>query len=574
MPTIKYSRFKPASLAATSVLSALLLLTACSSDEPAETSASNQAAQAALEDHWLRHISASTPYFFASRERMSEADAMELIEKLASMEDMDHQLSELEMLRDTTDDPAVAQFMDIMVSLLKTFEEVKTLDDYHQRGMMPNARSAFYGVGLLPAIRMELHDEERFKTFFNTLLADLDVDFQAAQLGETHYWHTSADAFLQTFITIKDDQVILGLLPSTVEQAVVEQLFGITKPTISLLDSGELQQLEQRYQYSPYGSGRFSTQKIVDEVLSPSHPASRALLELGGSEPFNVEHCRDDIDRLTELFPALVMGIHALDTHRISGSIRLATSSTLAEDFNSLTTTVPGLGSGKGIASLGLALNVPALTRVLQKYAGEVRARPFSCPELEGINEAWSNLGLLTNNPMTMLVGPALSGVNVRIDSIQMDAAQPSGTGILAFSSPNAQGLLSAVSMFVPQIASLNLQSTGDVKQVDPSVLPPDVPHVHAAMSNTAILLGVGLEDPSLLTTELQQTSKRSNLLSYGHLSSDTFATLAEVSSQLPNTDGMDTAELLYMAEIYEKIAFWLGIDGSGIELGMEVELK
>lgn len=567
------SRFKSASFATTSLLSVTLLLSGCSNDEPAQTS-SDQTTPAVSEDRWLSQIPASTPYFFVSRERLSEADAMALIEKLGSMDDMDIQIAELEELRDSSDDPAIAQFLDITINVLRAFGEVETLEDYHERGMMPNARSAIYGLGLLPAIRVELHDEERFKTFFEGLLAELDADIQSSQLGDTHYWHTSADNVLQSFITIKDQQVIIGLLPSTVEQAVIEQLFGITPPSLSLLQSGAIEQLEQRYRYSPYGSGRLSTQQIVNEIINPTHPATQALMAIGNADAFNVEQCRNDIDRLTDLFPAIVMGVHSLDTQRISGSVRLATSSNVADDLGSFTTSVPGLGTGQGIASLGIALDIPAVTRALQKYAGQVRTIPFTCPELQGINDMWGELGLLTNNPMTMLVGPALTGVNVRIDSFDMDPIEPSGTGVVAFASPNAQGLISAISMFVPQIASLNLQSNGDVKQVDPSLLPPDLPSVHAAMSHSAILLGVGLDNPAQLTSELQQSAGRSDLMMYGHLSSDTFATLAEVSSQLPNTDGMDTAELLYMAEIYEKVAFWLGVDGSGFELGVEVELK
>ena len=570
---IRPLRFKSASFAATSLLSGALLLSGCSNEEPAQTS-SEQAAPAVSEDLWLSQIPSSTPYFFVSRERLSEADAMALIEKLGNMDDMDIQIAELEELRDTSDDQAIAQFLDITIKVLRAFGDVKTLEDYHERGMMPNARSAVYGLGLLPAIRVELHDEERFKTFFESLIADLDADIQSSQLGDTHYWHTSADNFLQSFITIKDQQVIIGLLPSTVEQIVIEQLFGITPPTMSLLQSGAIEQLEQRYKYSPYGSGRISTQQLVNEIINPSHPATQALMQLGNSDALNVEQCRNDIDRLTNLFPALVMGVHTLDTQHISGSVRLATSADIADDLSSFTTSVPGLGTGQGIASLGIAVDFPAVTRALQKYAGQVRTIPFTCPELVSINDMWNDLGLLTNNPMTMLVGPALSGANVRIDSFTMDPMQPSGTGVIALASPNAQGLISAISMFVPQIASLNLQSGGDVKQVDPALLPPDLPHVHAAMSDTAILLGVGLENPKQLTSELKAGTGRDDLMMYSHLRSDTFATLAEISSQLPNTDGMDTAELLYMAEIYEKVAFWMGVDVSGFELGVEVELK
>lgn len=572
MPS-KRSALRFSTYAATSLLSATLLLTGCSNDEP-EQASTPSSPTAVVEDRLLSLIPADTPYFFASRERMSEDDAMLLIEKLGTLDSIETQLADLEQLRQTTDDEAMHQFLDIMTTLLKTLDEVRTVEDYHRLGMLPNARSAIYGLGLLPAARMELHDEALFKAFFENLLTELPVDMQRAQLGDTEYWYTSVESPMQTLITIRDEQVVMGMLPSTAEQALLEQLFGITPPTMSLLQSGEMQQLEQRYNYSPYGSGRFSTKAIVREVIAPEHPASRALMALGGPETLDVEVCRGDIDRLTNLFPALVMGVHELSTDRITGSMRLATGAELADDLTTFTTAVPGLGSGQGIASLGIALDVQAVTRALQKYAGQVRTTPFTCPELQGINEAWNELGLLTNHPMTMMLGPALSGMNIRIDSLQADPMQPGGSGVMTFASPNAQGLISAVSMFVPQIATLNLQSNGDVKQVDPQLLPPEVPSMHAAMSDKSIILGVGLDTPEQLKSELKNTNGRSGLLTYGHLGSEIFAILAELSTQLPNTDGLDTAELLYMAELYEKTEFWIGIDGAGIEFGVGVELK
>ena len=563
---------KLTTFAATALLSGLLL-TGCGSDE-SDSAQQTDTAPPVVQDKLLSQIPAETPYFFASRERLSEEDSMALIDKLNTLEELDSQLLELEQLQASTDDPGMQEFLGIMITVLKAFEGIKTLEDYHQVGLMPNARSAVYGLGLLPAARMELHDEARFRAFFEGLISDINVELYQAQLGDTDYWHTSAEQMLQTFIAIRDDQVIIGILPSTAGDSVVEQLFGITPPLISLLESGEMLQLEQRYNYSPYASGRISSKGLVSEFISPQHPASQALLQLDEANPMDIETCRSDINRLTSLFPALVMGLHEINTQRISGSLRLATGSELADDMSSLTTTVPGLGSGKGIASLGLALNVQAVTRLLQKYTSQVHTTPFTCPELQGINDLWAESGALTNHPMTMMLGPALSGVNLRIDSLQTNQPQPTGTGLIAFASPNAQGLLSAASMFIPQIASLNLQANGEVKKVQPELLPPDMPAVHAAMSQEAILLGIGLDKPMELKSELSETANSRSLVSYGHISSDLYASLADIGNQLPGAQAPDAEELQRLAELYDKTEFWISIDAGGIELGMGIELK
>ncbi|WP_417583583.1 hypothetical protein [Nitrincola sp.] len=563
---------KLTTFAATLLLSATLL-SGCGSDEP-DSVQQTDTAPSVEQDKMLSQIPAETPYFFASRERMSEEDSMALVEKLGTAEELESQLAELEQLQATTDDPGMQEFLRIMVTVLKAFEGIETLEDYHQVGLMPNARSAVYGLGLLPAARMELHDEALFRAFFEGLISDMNVELHQAKLGDTDYWHTSTEEMLQTLIAIRDEQVIIGMLPSTVDDAVIEQLFGITPPLISLLESGELLQLEQRYNYSPYASGRISTNGLVNEFISPQHPASQALLQLDETSPMDIEACRADINRLTSLFPALVMGLHEFDTQRISFSMRLATGSELADDMGSLASTVPGLGSGKGIASLGIALDVQAVTRLLQKYASQVHTTPFTCPELQGINELWAESGSLTNNPMTMMLAPVISGVNLRIDSLQMDQYEPTGSGLIAIASPNAQGLLSAASMFIPQIASLNLQANGEVKKIQQDLLPPDMPAVHAAMSQDAILLGIGLDKPKELKSELSVDTDSRSLVGYGHVRSELYATLADIGSQLPSSQAPDAEELKRLAEVYENTEFWLGIDAGGIELGMGIELK
>ncbi len=128
--------------------------------------------------------------------------------------------------------------------------------------------------------------------------------------------------------------------------------------------------------------------------------------------------------------------------------------------------------------------------------------------------------------------------------------------------------------MFIPQIASLNLQADGEIKKIQPDLLPPDMPTVHAAMSQEAILLGVGLDKPTELKSELTVEADPRSLMTYGHISSDLYATLAEIGSQLPGAQAPDADELKRLAEVYEKTEFWIGIDAGGIELGMGVELK
>ncbi|MBR9904280.1 MAG: hypothetical protein GYB15_10945, partial [Gammaproteobacteria bacterium] len=200
----------------------------------------------------------------------------------------------------------------------------------------------------------------------------------------------------------------------------------------------------------------------------------------------------------------------------------------------------------------------------------------FSCDELQELNGTWNEINMAINNPITMMIGPSLSGFNARIDSLTMKNGAPSGLGILTLASQNPLALLSTVSAFMPELGALGLEPGGKAKQVKSMMLPPDAPALYAAMSDTAVALGVGISDSATLQSELQAPTSEHDLLFHSHMTGEFYHSLADVMEQIPSDEiaASDIDMLKQYGDAYKNTEYWLRVDDAGVEMSFSLELN
>lgn len=377
-------------------------------------------------------------------------------------------------------------------------------------------------------------------------------------------------------LAIIDQQLLLSLVPQDASDELLAQVLGNTPPDSNISDTSALTELEQRHGFTPYGAGQINASRLLSELSTPTHPGTQALMDAVEAEQLDLSACQADIDRITSRFPGLVMGMREYNLDGLEMNLILETDEGIVSDLRALTTQVPGLGSTEGMASLGMGLNLPVLLQTVQKYAREVRQNPFSCDELQDLNNAWTEINVAMNNPATMMIGSALSGLRARIDSLTMTDGEPTGTGILAIASQNPLGLLSTVSAFAPELGALGLEPGGETKKIKSMLLPPDMPTLYAAMSDTAIVLGAGLSDSDALQDELQAPASERDLLLHGHMTGEFYHSLADVMEQVPSDEvsASDIELFRQYAEIYENMEYGVRVDDAGVEMNFSLDLN
>ncbi|SER93694.1 hypothetical protein SAMN04487958_104256 [Vreelandella subterranea] len=540
------------------------LLSGCSDDN-----ASTEAAT------MLSYIPADSPYFMASSEAMPEQEAFDLYQRLQPMASLESDLDELRATLPDIDDEASRSMMKLLIAMGEELDGVESLDDFHALGLKVSPRAALYGLGILPVLRMQLQDEEAFRETLQRILTKAEITPSTATTNGTEYWILTPEAPVQAILVIADQQLLMSVVPQDASDELLAQVLGSDLPDSNLEDSGALAALEQRHDFTPYGAGEVDFSRLLNELSSPSHAGTQALMDAVEAEQLDLSACQADIDRLTSRFPGLLLGMREYNQDRMEMNVILETDESIVTDLRALTTQVPGLGSTEGMASFGMGLNLPLLLQTAQRYAQEVRQNPFSCDELQDLNSAWRDINTAMNNPATMMIGSALSGLRARIDSLTMTDGEPSGSGILTLASPNPMGLVTTAGAFMPELGALELEPGGEAKQIESMMLPPETPTLHAAMSDTAIALGADISDPASLQEALQAPASERDLLLHGHLTGEFYHSLADVMEQVPSDEleASDIEMFRQYADIYKNMEYWFRVDDAGVEMSFSLEL-
>ncbi|PAU73381.1 hypothetical protein [Vreelandella alkaliphila] len=564
------------SLAVSLALLSTGVLSGCSDDSAPTASGTQQEAPKNLSASLLKYIPADSPYFVATRESMPEQDAFALYQRMQPKDSLEADLDELRDMLHEIDDDVLHSLMSLLIAMGEEFVGVETLDDIHALGFKMSPQIALYGLGILPTLRMELQDEDAFRETLQRILTNADINPSTATTDEKEYWVLTQDGPIKAIMAIIDKQLLMSVVPENVSDELLSQVLGSILPDSSIGDTGALEEIEQRHGFTPYGAGEIDSSRLLSELSTPTHLGTQALLDAADAERLDLSACQADIDRITNRFPGLVMGMREYNLDRMEMNLILETDETIVSDLRAMTAQVPGLGSTEGMASFGLGLNLPVLMQTVQKYAQEVRQNPFSCDELQELNSTWNEINKAINNPVAMMIGPSLSGFRARLNNLTMKDGEPTGTGLLTLASQNPLALLSTASAFAPDLGTLGLEPGGEAKKIDSMMLPPDSPELYAAMSESAITLGVGISDSETLQEELQAPVSERDLLVHGHLTGEFYHSLADVIAQMPSYElaELDIDLLKQYSDIYKNMEYWFRVDDAGVEMSFSLELN
>ncbi|WP_447895376.1 hypothetical protein [Vreelandella sp. GE22] len=525
----------------------------------------------------LRYIPADSPYFMATRETMPEQEVFDFYKRTMLFDEgLEQDMEELRELQRHETDAQSQAFISLILALGEEVKSVETLDDLHERGIKAAPQAAFYGLGILPVLRFELEDSAAFRETLERVLANADITPRTGTTDGTDYWVLTPEDDVEIILALVDGQALLSLVPDDASDSLLAEVLGKNLPEESLDDTGALADLESRYGFTPYGAGQIRTARVLDELSSPDHAGTEALLALAGEEPLDFSACQADLDRITDRFPGIAMGSREQDLNgRSEMNLIVETDDAIVSDLRRLVTDVPGLGSKEGLASFGMGLSLPVLLETVQTYSRQLRENPFGCAELQELNGVWDDANKTLSHPLMMMVGPSLSGLYTRVDSFYVEKGMPAGTGLLTLASPNPMTLLQSASNFLPGFGELRLTPGGDAQRVESILLPPNAPELYAAMSESALALGLGSDDPSSLQDDLQASSADENLLMHGFMAGDFFHAMANVAAQSPGDDfsKADIEVFRHYGDIYDQMEWWVTVGDGGLEMGFSVEM-
>lgn len=555
-------------------LGALLVLAACG-----KTSADNDAP--------LAFVAADTPFVYANSEPLPAATLNEWDGTMQKIWPLmigmyDKSLSDLTAKMEA--EPEVANPMPVRIlrAFLEEFRHRDSFAKWAEIGLDPSAHGAFYGVGMVPVLRVELSDTTAFRAMIARIEAASGSSMTPSKVGDLDVWLIPGKE-IQGLIAIQDKHLVASLLPTNADDALTKRVLGLTRPATSLQADGGFASFNKRERYIAYGSGWIDFGRLVS--LIDNDPGYSAFVKLNDDIPALDAECRADLETITTRAPRLVFGYTALSPQRMDASSRLELDATMAAAVQTLAAPPAGSAAAAGSTIYDMSLSLPVLKykQFLLDRANAILAEPFRCVALAKWNESAREL----KQQLATTIPPPfsdLTGLRLSMDSFTWPAdGEPTFAGQLLIASSNPTGILTMAKLAMPALREVDLQADGKPVLL-PSELIPDAlgvkPEIAVAMSPTALAFGTGTGTD--LSAYLKAPTAKDALLMRITYSGQLYGLIADMSERFADLmPEEERATLESQRELYAFYKDWLAFTdirivatGKGIEIEQRMEFK
>lgn len=462
----------------------------------------------------LAYVPADTPYVMGAIEPIPQAVADEWLRLSNTLLPMyrdllDQAITELEG-KAAEEAEGLALLRGLRAELEGKADLAQLADAW---GLTLTPLSAFYGIDLVPVMRVELADATRFAEGIARMETAAGAALTRGTVDELSYWSFQTDeAPLRLVFATQGNQLVATLAPTTADDALLRRLLGLELPEDNLLDAGTLADLNKRLGYVAYGSGYLDHARLFELFAKPMTGSQGAFLKALKITPPDAtsEACMSEGRALTAQWPRTAVGYTRFDASGYSMRALIEAPKPVMDDLRTVLAPTPGLAeAASALMSFSLALKADALPPLASKWANAVRSAPWTCEALQPLNESFSELGDAMQNPAVYAVGPSANAFHMLLSKFELppggfsSGETPTFEGKLLIGSPNPQGLVAMARNFVPQLAEFRLET-----DAEPVALPtlPDSPvelQLFGAASSQALGIAIG---------EAQRDSLRASL--------------------------------------------------------------
>lgn len=363
---------------------------------------------------------------------------------------------------------SLANVMDVLAKELDGKTSYRQVAD--DIGIDMHGLGAFYGVGLVPVLRLQVADSKRFDAFVQRLANAAGSPLKTHTTGALSYHSTQlGSSRLQLVSADQHGQAVLALVPGNAAAPLLEQVLGAQRPQRSVQDSERLEKLAESKDYSPYAVADLDTSRLGQLLTGGKDPMVQAVYDMIRAArqqapqplPALPARCGDDVARIASRVPRISMGYTQLKPGRIDQRLDIALADDITRPFEHLAVALPGLGDSSHLAPFDLSLALP-MTEIRDfwaQQAKDVAEHPFSCPALAKLNQGFAKLGAEVGKLAIPPLGD-VRGLRLALQKFSLPAqGRPQAQGALLLASNNPAGLLAIAQATVPALSTLKVDS-------------------------------------------------------------------------------------------------------------------
>lgn len=448
----------------------------------------------------LQYVPAEAPYAFVSskqmpedvRARLGEHVAIQLSTQAKALKRVRQQLVESP---ETAEMAAEArQLFDVADAVLAELEGKRTVAELREIGIEPVSRSALFGIGLLPALRIEIADAAKLNATLDRVEKRAGIQAVRGELNGQAYRRIDLGV-VDAVLAVTPEHAIFGLLADSLYDADLPLLLGQEMPARSLAQDGEISRLIERHGFTGYGEGYVKLRALVTTMMGRGEGrAARTFDALGGTRLPVSASCMQLVDHMVAGMPRLAGGVSAVDSRHLAVRSVWETNPAVAGHLQKLPAPVAGVGATfEGLMSLGMGIDLPALRNAIDAMLRQIVEAGRDCewvdPDL--VRSVMPQLNLVLG-PMTA----GIKGFNLQLDELEVDPASARPVNVrasLLAAVDDPRGIFALGAMFNPALAALEVPNDGSLVDLPvPPELDGEAPPMKVAIQDKALLLLAG----------------------------------------------------------------------------------
>ena len=129
-----------------------------------------------------------------------------------------------------------------MISMVGELMGLMQSDELRAAGVPRSPQIALYGVGMLPVLRIELNDSDKFDAKITEIIENADLEMTDGEVAGEAYQYVGDDGARFAVATI-DGFAVAAIVPSELSDDQLANVLGVNTPAESIADAGTLEAL-------------------------------------------------------------------------------------------------------------------------------------------------------------------------------------------------------------------------------------------------------------------------------------------------------------------------------------------
>lgn len=280
----------------------------------------------------------------------------------------------------------------LMLAVLEELDGRNSLADLKELGITDDGHFSMYGIGVFPALRLELGDAQLFEAMLQRVEARVGESVPTKTIGSRTFRAIEEDGLMIPII-VTDSELLIGVTSVPFATDFVGYLVGDKKPAKSMYDENNLLTMQKQYGMLPYVSGYADFRGITAAMLKTdtSSLTAQTLNAMGEPIPDVSEQCKVEYTKLVGDMPRVVFGYTELTRGSVKATMGLEVTSDLPKRLMPMKANSPAYGSDvqkNALMAMTLGINIDKTIEVLRNEAQRVGSDPYTCENLTWMNES------------------------------------------------------------------------------------------------------------------------------------------------------------------------------------------